>query len=119
MADFEVKIDYNKLDRMVRRMGFKVEDLIEKTARDTASQASANTVRVDTGLMKNSWDARKEGRFSWAVGDYGCGYAWFHEHGFHHWITSAWIPATPMLLPAFTQQWDVFTRSLNRAGVLL
>ena len=113
MADFEIKVDYDKLNALTSRMGYKVEDLFEKGARATAAGATANTVRVDTGLMKNSWDAHKLDRFEWLIGDFGCGYAIFHELG------TRFLSATPMLYPAFKQEWSVFVASLSRAGVLL
>ena len=117
--DFTITEDYTKLRALVRKAGYKVEDLIEKAAQDCASQASANTSRVDTGLMKNSWKAKRAERMIWTVGDYGCGYALFHEFGFHHHISGGFVPATPMLRPAFVQSWNALLSALGRAGVLL
>jgi hypothetical protein len=112
MADFEIVVDLSATGRYIEGFKDKVDRGLAAVAMRTASGASSNTVRVDTGLMKNSWRSQRMGFLDYIAGSFGCDYAIFHELG------TRFMSATPMLMPAFAQEWSLFKQTLAAAGML-
>lgn len=113
MSDWEITVDLSPSGRYIEGFKQTVDTAMMAMAQRTASQASANTVRVDTGLMKNSWNSIKVGFLDYIAGSFGCDYAIFHELG------TRYMGATPMLIPAFEHEWNLFKQTLSAAGMLV
>lgn len=111
-ADWEITIDLSPSGRYMSRFKDKVDRGFKAMAMRTASGASSNTVRVDTGLMKNSWDWRRIGFLHYEAGSYGCDYAIHHEFG------TRFLSATPMLYPAFRLEWETFKATMAAGGLI-
>lgn len=107
MSDISIDVDFRGLERLTENLERLAKDLLQKAAMDTAAGASSRTVRVDTGTMKNSWDAKNEGPLEWIVGSFGCDYAIYHELG------TSRFGASPMLYPSFIEQVNMLKRALG------
>lgn len=103
MSEIEIKLDTRKLDKLIGEHKKRAGKILDKSATNIQARAKINTVRVDTGAMKNGWATKRSGPFERIVGNV-MEYAIHHEYG-----TSRGISPSPMLRPAVEDERRILT----------
>lgn len=98
---------FSRLDGIARQAERQAAAAVQKTAQDVEAGAKARS-RVDTGAMRNAWQAVPRGPYEAEVVN-GVDYAIYHEYGTRH------MSAQPMAVPAAEAARDGFERALRRA----
>lgn len=91
-----VKLDTAKLDKLAGELARRAENILTRGATEIQAAAIINTVRVDTGAMKNGWRVETPKPFTRVIFNTQ-EYAIFQELGNSH------MSASPMLVPAVEQ----------------
>ena len=94
--NISVKLDTAKLDRLASELGPRAENILQRGATEIQAAAIQNTVRVDTGAMKNGWRVEAPTQFTRVIFNTQ-NYAYFQEMG------TSRMSASPMLTPAVEQ----------------
>jgi HK97 gp10 family phage protein len=88
-----VKLDTSKLDHLAAELKPRAERILTQSATAIQAMAIVNTVRVDTGAMKNGWRVAQETELQRTIYNTQ-NYAVFQELG------TSKMSASPMLVPA-------------------
>ncbi len=96
LPNIGVKLDTTRLEKLQAELGPRAENILTRGATEIQARAIQNTVRVDTGAMKNGWRVTQEHPFQRTIFNTQS-YAQFNEYGTVH------MSATPMLTPAVEQ----------------
>lgn len=89
MANYRIELDTKKLDRILREMPQRAEDLLELAARRVEKKAKT-IVPVDTGALKNSITSWSKGPLVRFVGD-GVEYGIYVEKGTSRMGAQPWL----------------------------
>ena len=92
-SSVRIVVHSNRIPSIVASLRPKASQVVHKTSQDVASRAKQNTVRVDTGAMKNGFQVESRGPLTDVVFN-ATAHHIFQELGTVH------ISASPMLIPA-------------------
>lgn len=109
-----IRVDTSKLDNISRELEQRANEILDKSAIRIQGAASENTVRVESGSMKNGWRVSPPAQTPEGVPEPGHfervifntqDYAIWQEMG------TRYISASPMLAPAVEAERDEFLRA--------
>lgn len=109
MTTAVVRVDTTKLDRLIRTVPQKGDELVKKGA--TALQGKAVTiVPVDTGALKNSIHTEPRGKWIYWVAD-GMEYGIYVELGTSRMAAQPFFaPAAEWVFPQYLKSWATLLR---------
>jgi hypothetical protein len=88
-----IHLDNSRLDQLDAQLNARAEAILDRAAFNIQGCAIRNTVRVDTGAMRNGWRVEHSGAMERTIFN-------TQEYAIYNELGTRYMSATPMLYPA-------------------